>query len=319
MAATPYLVRMADDEIARVVMNGMDAVVVCAGSAADAIAMAKGQFDGDNNAAWTNATATAIVAGTDLSGYELRIRLTSPLGVDAADITIGSADTSAVKATGTLTTSTQPSDTNTITIGSKVYTLQSSLTNVDGHVKIAASEALTLVNLLHAINATGGTPGTDYAAAMTANPSAEATASAAHTLSIRALVAGTAGNAIATTDTLTAGGDGFAAATLLGGEDAATFDTIGNAAAAALVALGLTSAYAPSTQTLTVAAGGDAKGDYSLMATFRNTAWADPITIPSFLGAITANGSSGDAVTVVLGADADALPGTVLTLSDTIS
>lgn len=68
-----------------------------------------------------------------------------------------------------------PADTETITFGSKTYTFQATLTNVDGNVHIGASGADTATNLLNAINASGGgTPGTDYAAATTAHPDANA-------------------------------------------------------------------------------------------------------------------------------------------------
>lgn len=120
------------------------------------------------------------------------------------------------RATSVLTTSDNPSDGETVTLNGKTYTFQNSLTNADGHVKIAASETLTLVNLLHAINKSGGVIGTDYATATTTHPTIEATASAAHTMNVRARTAGTAGNALTLADTL-GGSDGFAAATLTGG------------------------------------------------------------------------------------------------------
>jgi len=118
------------------------------------------------------------------------------------------------KATGTLTATTI-ADTNTVTIGTKVYTFQDSLTNVDGNVKIGATLTDTLTNLKNAINLGAGTVGTDYATLMTAHPTVEATASNGTTVSLRAETAGTAGNAIATTDTLTDGA--FGAVTLTGG------------------------------------------------------------------------------------------------------
>jgi hypothetical protein len=53
-------------------------------------------------------------------------------------------------------------------VGGKEYTFQTALTNVDGNVKIGATIVATLTNLFNAINLTG-TPGTDYATAMTVN------------------------------------------------------------------------------------------------------------------------------------------------------
>ena len=57
-----------------------------------------------------------------------------------------------------------------ITIGGVVYTLQNTLTNVAGNVKVGANEAATIANIHHAINGSGGTIGTDYAAATVPNP-----------------------------------------------------------------------------------------------------------------------------------------------------
>lgn len=60
-------------------------------------------------------------------------------------------------------------DGDTVTIGTKVYTFQATLTNVDGHVHIGTNVSESLINLRNAINNTGGSPGTDYATATVAN------------------------------------------------------------------------------------------------------------------------------------------------------
>lgn len=71
----------------------------------------------------------------------------------------------------TLTSTGAFNDGETVTVGPKVYTLQAALTNVDGHVKIAATPAQTILNLRNAINLDGinGVPGTDFALATTAS------------------------------------------------------------------------------------------------------------------------------------------------------
>jgi hypothetical protein len=61
-----------------------------------------------------------------------------------------------------------PVDGSTVTIGSKVYTFQDTLTNVDGNVKIGANPAACVANLIAAINLAAGA-GTTYATAMTLN------------------------------------------------------------------------------------------------------------------------------------------------------
>ncbi len=126
-----------------------------------------------------------------------------------------------VKATGTLTgDSTNVTNGDTVTIGSKVYTFQSTLTNVDGHVKIGGSAAATLTNLFRAINASGGTPGTDYAAATVANTQVVATNPTGTTVVVTALAAGTAYNSVATTEASTH--LSWGAATLTGGVNSTT-------------------------------------------------------------------------------------------------
>lgn len=122
-----------------------------------------------------------------------------------------------VKATGTLTATANFVNGDTVTIGTKVYTLQTTLTNVDGHVKIGADLTTSLLNLMRAINNLGGTPGAAYADSNEAHTSVAATASNATTLSLRALTGGVAGNSIATTETCA--NASFGAATLLGGTD----------------------------------------------------------------------------------------------------
>jgi hypothetical protein len=121
-----------------------------------------------------------------------------------------------VYAEGVYTLSGSLVDADTVTIGGKVYTLQASLTNVNGHVKIGATDADTLANLAAAINL-DGVAGTDYAAATTKSTTVEAESDATH-LYVTALSAVAAtGNAVTTTDTST--GAAWGGATLAGGVD----------------------------------------------------------------------------------------------------
>jgi hypothetical protein len=135
-----------------------------------------------------------------------------------------------VFATVTLTSDTvQVTNGDTVTIGSKVYTFQDTLTNVDGHVKIGASAAASLTNLFHAINASGGTVGTDYATLTVANTQVTATNPTATTIVLTAKASGTAANSIATTEASTH--LAFGTATLTGGVAASTDNEVllGNA------------------------------------------------------------------------------------------
>jgi hypothetical protein len=131
-----------------------------------------------------------------------------------------------VRATGTLTTTGNFSNGETVTTGSKTYTFQTVLTNVDGNVLIGGSATASLANLAAAINLGAGS-GTVYAAATTANTFVYAS-SGASTLDLFALAAGTAGNTIATTETAT--NASFGGATLSGGSDTANYVVLSPAA-----------------------------------------------------------------------------------------
>jgi hypothetical protein len=120
----------------------------------------------------------------------------------------------AVQASGTLTAAGVFTDAQTVVVGGKTYTTQTTLTNADGNVFKGADAAAGLQNLFDAINLTG-TPGTQYAAAMTLNSQVYASAVTATTLVVKAKVAGTVGNNIPSTETQT--NASWGAATLTGG------------------------------------------------------------------------------------------------------
>jgi hypothetical protein len=125
----------------------------------------------------------------------------------------------AIAATGTLTATGNFSNNDTVTTGTKVYTFQTALTNVDGNVLIGASASDSLDNLIAAINLGSGS-GTLYAAATTANGFVSATAGAGDTMDVTATTLGSSGNSIATTET--SSNASWGGATLSGG----TEDTI---------------------------------------------------------------------------------------------
>jgi len=125
-----------------------------------------------------------------------------------------------VSAVGTLTATANFANTETVTTGSKTYTFQTALTDVDGNVLIGATASDSLDNLIAAINLGAGA-GSLYAASTTANTFVGAAAGAGDTLDATALVAGAAGNSIATTETATNASWGNA--TLTGGSDTANF------------------------------------------------------------------------------------------------
>jgi hypothetical protein len=98
---------------------------------------------------------------------------------------------------GTLTLTANAGNTNTVVIGTKTYTFQTTLTNVDGNVLIGAAATDSLDNLIAAINLDDGA-GTTYALATTACPShGAAWAGAGDTMILRVV------GSVATTETVT--------------------------------------------------------------------------------------------------------------------
>jgi Phage tail tube protein len=117
------------------------------------------------------------------------------------------------RATGTLTASGQPANSDTVTIQGKVYTFQTTLTDADGNVQIGATLAATLLNLARAINLEGS-PGTHYALSTTENAHVTASATAT-TVVVTAKVPGTPSNAYTTVESST--NLSWGGATLAGG------------------------------------------------------------------------------------------------------
>jgi hypothetical protein len=109
-------------------------------------------------------------------------------------------------ATESLPLTGQPLNTETVTIDGKVYTFQTSLTDVDGNVLIGSTTENSLENLRAAINLGRGEnnegKGTTYALAMTLHPTVQAT-NTATTLDIEAKLKGTGANSIVLAEALT--------------------------------------------------------------------------------------------------------------------
>jgi len=101
-------------------------------------------------------------------------------------------------AEGDLTATGAITNTEDVTLDTKTYTIESSLTNVDGNVLQGVDEVETLANLAAAINLGPGA-GAIYAAATTLHPTIRAE-SAANVLTATAKAPGTGGNTLATTE-----------------------------------------------------------------------------------------------------------------------
>ena len=119
-----------------------------------------------------------------------------------------------VAATGVLTFSGNAANAETIIIGGKTYTWQNALTDVDGNIDVGTLQADSEDQLTAAINLAAGA-GTKYAASMT--PGAVTAVDGAGIVTVTANVTGTAGNFIATTESM--GSGAWGAGVLSGGED----------------------------------------------------------------------------------------------------
>lgn len=320
MATIPYVLSkpMSDSAPFRSLLNSVSAMAINAESSADAKAFAKAQSGSDVDVTWDNATATQVAAAGDMTGWSFRLRIVNPSDAESNpseivfdETVIASGTAAGVKAVGTLTgDGTVVSDGDTVTIGSKVYTFQATLTNVDGHVHIVSGNAsATLTNLFHAINNSGGTSGTDYAAATTANTDVVATNPSGTTVVATAINAGSASNAVATTEASTH--LSWGATTLTGGSNA----TVSGIAALMVTALNASAliagaAYNTSTHVLTVAETTDSLGDHRIFGYWiaPNADSTKLIGVPGFIASQVDGGSAGDALTMTLVADTYTVP-----------
>lgn len=126
--------------------------------------------------------------------------------------------TTTTSATGILTFTGQPADTETVTIGTQTYTFQTVFVDAADNVEIGATASDSLDNLIAAINLGAGA-GVVYGTATTLNADVTAVAGAGDTMDVTAKTAGEDGNLVVTTTTVTLGSWG--AATLTGGFDGA--------------------------------------------------------------------------------------------------
>ena len=151
---------------------------------------------------------------TDVYEFAADAAQTVTSGNTAVDIT-----SYVTASSGTLTVDTQATADDTMTIGTKEYTFVADGSEADdGDISVGTDLATCQANIVAAIN------GTDTI--NTANTFASAGAFAANDSTITALVGGTVGDAIATTETFTAATNVFAAATLGSGADCSAANAI---------------------------------------------------------------------------------------------
>lgn len=141
-------------------------------------------------------------------------------------LTAAANPTGAVRAVGTLTGTTIAAD-DTVTIEGVVYTYVAAISTgptVPNEILVGAADTDSLDNLIAAINGAGGV-GVLFSVGTTPQTDVVASPGAGDTLTLHAIVPGTAGNAFTTVASLTAGDWG--AGTLASGEagDTVTIDT----------------------------------------------------------------------------------------------
>jgi hypothetical protein len=144
-----------------------------------------------------NETLEDVIAG---HSYKLGISASNPtgyFGISQAGFNVSLAGQTLVAATGTLTFSGTGTDGDTITIGDITYTLRATPAAAYD-VDIGATASDTGDNLEAAIMGTG-TPGTEYGIGTVAHPDVSAS-NTTGTVTVTALVTGTAGNSIATSE-----------------------------------------------------------------------------------------------------------------------
>ncbi len=172
-----------------------------------------------------NAAAELAVSGTSVDGETVKIghqvyefcadnALTKTL---PTNIPIDISD-HATHATDNLTVVAQPTAGDTMTIGEKIYVFVPNGTdNLDTEISVGTSLSTAQAAIVAAINGTDGHN--------TPHPLVTAGAFAVNVSAITALVGGTVGNSIATTENFTNGGNVFSLTALAGGANCSAVNT----------------------------------------------------------------------------------------------
>ena len=145
---------------------------------------------------------TTIIGGASTSTKEA-IDLPEKAIIIGGSLTVKTPfNTEGTRAFGVLTSTAAPADTNTVTIGTTVYTFKTALTasTTAFEVLIGATEATSLNNLAAAINLGAGA-GTLYGSLTTVHPDVTAVSDGVHALTVTSKVTSSATDTVATTET----------------------------------------------------------------------------------------------------------------------
>jgi hypothetical protein len=167
----------------------------------------------------TAATGTLSVSGPVLDQESIRlgddhyeVDTQSPARITAPNIRLDLSGGSTRQSQGTMHVEDQPTAGDPFTLGTKVYTFDAhnSLSQTDGHIEIGLTLAATHQNIQHAVNLTG-IAGVGYAINMTKHPDVTIGAFDEDTNDavLTAIVGGTAGDLIATTEDFTSANNTF--------------------------------------------------------------------------------------------------------------
>ena len=183
--------------------------------------LSDGSTSGSSNIGVTTGTlsATGLNLGGEVAATGTLSQAPAPAAVAATDTLTGANFTEGNAATATLTAVAAPTNGQTITVGGQTYTFVTALTGAANQVALGGSEAQAILNLQAAINGAAGGSGIAYGAGTVANASVSATAVTGTTITLKALVNGTAGNAIGYSSS---GANWGAAGNLAGGVAGAT-------------------------------------------------------------------------------------------------
>lgn len=214
---------------------------------------------------------------------------------------------SITSASGVLALSANVVDGDTVTVGTKTYTFQDTLTNVDGNVHVGLTAAASIANLVDAINLGAGA-GTDYATAMTLHPTVSAGIGSSTTLAATAKVGGASGNLIATT--AVSGTATWGDATLTGGGPAARticYLTDNPTSPTRAIVLGMDELNRPTAEITANQEADKATGTLTLTGNFQDAAATGTLTLtgnavnPAATGTLTLLGNLADGNTVTIG------------------
>ena len=147
----------------------------------------------------------AIIAATDYIEQRFALRFLG--NREFRDVSVGRS---------TLTLTGLPQDAETVTIDTRVYTFNTALGGANS-ILIGESVAASILNLVGAMSADASKAGVTHGTGTVAHATVTGSEAVGDTLLAVAKVKGTAGNGIATTETLTLGS--WSSATLLGGGD----------------------------------------------------------------------------------------------------